>query len=113
MHSMKSILATPLGLGLALALASAPALAEDLDFTLTNDTESVLAEFYASPADVGEWEEDILGDDVLGSGESVEITIADGRTQCEYDLRFVFDDGSETIVQAEDICETGSFNITE
>lgn len=98
---------------LALSLASAPAFAEDLELTLTNDTESVLAEFYASPADVGEWEEDILGEDVLGSGESVDITIADGRTQCEYDLRFVFDDGSETIVEAEDICETESFTLTE
>lgn len=98
---------------LALALASAPALAEDLDFTLANDTGSVLSEFYASPSDVGEWEEDILGSDVLGPGESVDITIADGRTQCEYDLRFVFDDGSETIVEAEDICETGSYPITE
>lgn len=98
---------------LALSLASAPAFAEDLEFTLSNETESVLAEFYASPADVGEWEEDILGADVLGSGESVEIIIADGRTQCEYDLRFVFDDGSETIVEAEDICETGSFTLTE
>lgn len=98
---------------LALSLASAPAVAEDLDFTLTNDTESVLAEFYASPADVGEWEEDILGDDVLGPGESADITIADGRTQCEYDMKFVFDDGSETTVAAEDICETGSFTLTE
>lgn len=98
---------------LALAFASTPASAEDLEFTLINRSGSVLVEFYASPSDVGEWEEDILGEDVLGSGERVNITIADGRTQCEYDLRFVFDDESETVVQAEDICETGSFTITE
>lgn len=108
-----SITGPPAACVLAMALASAPATAEDLDFTLVNDTDSVLTEFYASPADVGEWEEDILGSDVLGSGESVEIVIADGRTQCEYDLRFVFDDESETVVEAEDICETGSFTITE
>ena len=101
------------GLGLAVLVASTPALAEDLDFTLNNGTESVLVEFYASPADVGEWEEDILGTDVLGAGESVNITIADGRTQCEYDMKFVFDDGTETTVASQDLCETGSFTLTE
>ena len=91
------------------------AAAEDLDFELTNATSGVLTEFYASPSDVDEWEDDILGADVLGAGESISIsiTIADGRTQCEYDMKFVFDDGSETTVDAEDLCETGSYTITE
>jgi len=97
-------------LGLAFAGNAA---AEDLEFELSNDTSGVITEFYASPSDVGDWEEDILGADVLGAGESVTITIADGRTQCEYDMKFVFDDGSETTVAAEDLCETGSYTITE
>jgi hypothetical protein len=103
-----SLLIALLGLAFAGSVA-----AEDLDFELTNATSGVITEFYASPADVDEWEEDILGADVLGAGESVSITIADGRTQCEYDMKFVFDDGSETTVDAEDLCETGSFTITE
>ena len=110
MNPVRAALST---LVLGLAFASAPALAEDLEFTLTNDTGSVIVEFYASPSDVEAWEEDILGSSVLGAGESATVTIADGRTQCEYDLRFVFDDGSETTVAAEDICETGSFTLTE
>lgn len=97
-------------LGLAFAGSAA---AEDLDFELGNATSGVITEFYASPADVDEWEEDILGADVLGAGESVSITIADGRTQCEYDMKFVFDDGSETTVDGENLCETGSFTLTE
>ena len=92
---------------------AAPAFAEDLVFDLHNKSSYNVIEFYASPSDVGDWEEDILGLDILASGDSTEETIADGRTQCEYDLRFVFDDESETVVQAEDICETGSFTITE
>ena len=97
-------------LGLAFAGSAA---AEDLEFTLTNATSGTIMEFYASPSDVDQWEEDILGTDVLGAGDSVNITIADGRTQCEYDMKFVFDDGSETTVDAENLCETGSFTITE
>lgn len=103
-----SLLIALLGFGFAGSAA-----AEDLDFELSNATSGVITEFYASPADVDEWEEDILGADVLGAGESVSITIADGRTQCEYDMKFVFDDGSETTVDGENLCETGSFTLTE
>ncbi|WP_395792198.1 hypothetical protein [Aquimonas sp.] len=98
---------------LALALVSASAKAEDLTFTLTNNSSFVVVEFYASPSDVGEWEEDILGTGVLGSGEYSQITIGDGREQCEYDLRFVFDDGDVVDRGGVNLCETGSYTLTD
>lgn len=98
---------------LALMAASAPAFAEDLELTLSNESSYVVVEFYASPSDVGDWEEDILGTDVLGSDESVEVTIADGRTQCDYDLRFVFDDGDVVDRGGVDLCETESYTLTD
>jgi hypothetical protein len=97
------------------ALASvlaAPAFAEDLVFTLSNNTSADLQEFYTSPADVNNWEEDVLGTDMLGAGSSAQVTIADGRTQCNYDMRFVFTDGSE-LEDTADLCETGSYTLTE
>lgn len=90
---------------------SGTATAEDLEFTLRNASSYDVIEFYASPSDVAEWEEDILGLDILGSGDSVQVTIADGRTQCEYDLRFVFDDGDVVERGAVDLCETGSYTL--
>ena len=102
-----------LAASLAMMAASAPAFADDLELTLSNDSSYVVVEFYASPSDVGDWEEDILGTDVLGSEESVEITIADGRTQCEYDLRFVFDDGDVLERGGVDLCETESYTLTD
>lgn len=96
----------------ALLLAGSPALAEDLVFTLHNQSSSVVTEFYASPSDVGNWEQDILGVDVLGSGEAVQITIADGRSQCDYDLRLVFDDGDIHEDMA-DLCDTGSYTVQD
>lgn len=95
----------------ALVLFAAPAaMAEDLVFAFHNQTDLVVTEFYASPTDVGEWEEDILGADVLGSGESLEITIADGRSQCDYDLRTVFSDG-QVIEEAVNLCELGAYTV--
>lgn len=95
----------------ALAAFSGPAAAEDLDFMLRNASSYDVIEFYASPSDVAEWEEDILGLDILSSGDEVEVTIADGRSQCEYDLRFVFEDGDVVERGAVDLCETGSYTL--
>jgi hypothetical protein len=94
----------------AISLVPISAYAEDLVFMLTNNTGVDLVEFYASPSDVGSWEETILGADVLASGESIRITIADGRAQCDYDLRMTFDDGDE-LEDTTDLCETGSYTI--
>jgi hypothetical protein len=90
---------------------AAPAAAEDLTFTLTNSSSWVVSEFYASPADVNDWESDILGVDVLGSEEATDVTIADGRTQCNYDFKFVLDDGTEHTAAAVNICELGSYTL--
>ncbi|HIJ85833.1 MAG TPA: hypothetical protein HPQ00_16735, partial [Magnetococcales bacterium] len=49
--------------------------AEDLVFTLNNKTSLVLDSFFASPTGVGDWEDDILGVDVLGPGESIQINV--------------------------------------
>lgn len=99
-----------LGAALVLAHFAAPALAEDMVFTLANNSGVDLAEFYASPADVDDWEEDILGPDMLSTGTSASVTIADGRRRCEYDLRMVFADGDE-LEDTVDLCETGSYTI--
>jgi hypothetical protein len=94
----------------ALAFAAAPAQAEDVHFLLINQSGYDLYEFYASPTDVSSWEEDILGADILATGESVEVIIADGRTQCDYDLRMVFEDG-DVLEDTVNVCETGSYTI--
>ena len=101
--------ATVAGLG----LLAGGAHAEDLVFTLTNHTDATIVRFYTSPTGVNNWEEDVLGDDVLGPGESVDITIADGRTVCDYDMRFEFDE-DDNLKPAEDtanLCETGSYTL--
>ncbi|MBX3508351.1 hypothetical protein [Parvibaculum sp.] len=89
---------------------SAPVLAQDLAFMLANDSGHDLIEFYASPSDISEWEEDILGQDILRSGDAVRVIIADGREQCTYDLRMVFADG-DVVEDTANLCDTGSYTI--
>lgn len=100
--------------GISLAF-TASARAEDLIFMLTNTTNSTLERFYTSPVGVDDWEEDVFGDDVLEPGESVRITIRDGRTVCEYDMRFEFTEDSnlDTLEDTQDLCKMGSYTVHE
>jgi hypothetical protein len=79
---------------------------------LDNQSSDPIREFYASPSDVESWEDDILGSDILGVGEAARVTIADGREQCEYDVRLVFESG-DVLEDTADLCETGSYTVTD
>ncbi len=98
-----------------LAMLAGPAAAEDLVFTLKNGTKSTLARFHTSPVGVDKWEEDVFGDQVLAPGETIEITIADGREVCEYDMRFEFTEDSDldTTTDTQNLCELGTYTIHE
>jgi hypothetical protein len=76
---------------------------------MTNGTEMVITEFYAAPPSSDNWEEDILGVDVLAPGESVTITINDSREDCDYDFKAVFEDGSELEHDAVKVCDGESY----
>ena len=113
---MKSKVSGLIALAAAVIAASAvPSHAEDLKFQLTNGTNSVLTRFYSSPTGVNSWEEDVFGENVLNPGETVNITIADGRTVCKYDMRFEFDENSDldTTEDTQDLCELGTYTIHE
>ncbi|EJC80573.1 hypothetical protein Rleg4DRAFT_2206 [Rhizobium leguminosarum bv. trifolii WSM2297] len=113
---MKSKLSGLIAVAAAIIAASAvSARAEDLKFKLTNGTNSVLERFYSAPTGVDNWEEDVFGDGVLNPGESIDITIADGRTVCKYDMRFEFEEGSNLAAteDTQDLCQMGSYTIHE
>ena len=66
--------------------------------TLANRGEETLMYFYASPPSVGDWEEDVLGDEVVSTGERFRVNFnTDERCTCTYDTRAVFADDSEVI----------------
>ncbi len=92
-------------------LTAVPALAEDLEFTLNNVTGSDLAEFYLSPANVNNWEENLLDGKILPAGNTVQVNVADGRTVCTYDILSVFEDGEKVEERGVDLCTLGSYTL--
>ena len=90
-------------------LVALPALAEDRRVEIINNTGFTITHFYGSNKKTDSWEEDILGDDVLYSGQSVVIDFDDGTGYCVFDFRAVFEDGDEIVDNGINVCETGTF----
>ena len=84
----------PLATAATLAFAGLPAMAQDLVFTLVNNSSLNLVELYVSPHSADDWGDNILTVDALSAGAKGNVTIADGDTTCDYDLRFVMDNGA-------------------
>ena len=57
------------------------------DFTLVNETGVEIDKVFISPHDKDDWEEDVLGQDTLPNGQSVEIKFHRDETAAEWDLR--------------------------
>jgi hypothetical protein len=77
------------------SLIFAPAsMAGDQDFTLVNKTGFEIHSVYISPHDADDWGEDILGEDTLSNGASVDISFSRKEKTALWDLRVEDADGN-------------------
>jgi hypothetical protein len=89
---------------LALALlagASLAAAASAATVEIRNRSDWDIHQFFLSSVEEEEWGPDQLGDDVLESGATFELT---GIPCDSYDVKLVDEDGDECVVSAVDIC---------
>jgi len=93
----------------ALLAATNAASALDRHVKIINNSAYDIREFYASNVGTNDWEEDILGRDVLPSGYSVNVNIDDRSGYCKYDFLAVFEDGDEVVTKSVNVCEVGEF----
>ncbi len=95
----------------ALAITAAmPALADDVSSEITNNSALTVVYFYTSPVSDPSWSDDFLGTEVLAPGDSGTVTIFDGTSNCEYDIKFVLEDEQEVVDQV-NICELSSYTL--
>ena len=57
------------------------------DFTLVNKTGVIIDQLFIAPHSSDDWEEDILGADVLGDGETLDIKFHRSQTDAMWDLK--------------------------
>lgn len=92
-------------------LATTAAHADNLDFSLVNKTGYVISEVYVSSASTNDWEEDVMGTDVLGNSESVDIEFEKGSKGCKWDMKVVYDDGEEAVWENLNLCSTSKVSL--
>ena len=75
------------------------------DFTLVNGSGVDVYSLYISETGNENWEEDMLGDDVLLDGERLQIHFS-GHTACLWDMMVEDEDGESLVWQGLNLCES-------
>lgn len=106
MKTFRLVSATIL-LGMAMPLAAQG----QQDFTLVNSTGYDIAEVYVAPSASDNWEEDVMGRDILSAGQSVDIGFPSRDKVCIYDLKVVYTDSEEAEWERFDLCSLSRITI--
>jgi hypothetical protein len=93
----------------AALLLAGTAQAANRHVDIVNRTGMTIKHFYASSTGTDDWEEDILGRDVIEDGETFDINIDDGTGACRFDFKAVFDNGKALVRKNVNVCEIGTF----
>ena len=90
---------------LAAAAWIAPAHAGTQDFTILNNTGYPIERVYVSASAQDDWEEDVLGRDILPEGERTKIRFSSDEDACLWDLKVVYADEESSEWQGINLCE--------
>ncbi|MEB3268692.1 MAG: hypothetical protein VKJ09_09150 [Leptolyngbya sp.] len=90
---------------------------EAVSFTLVNDTDRPIIEFYISPPSEETWEENLIPEgSYIAERSELTVNVNDGRPDCAYDILAVFGpsaDGSvgegELMQSGVEICDGGEY----
>lgn len=97
-----------------LALAAQPILAQNVEFSLVNESSHTLTYFYTSPSISSDWGNDLFEEiGILEPGYMATVFIGDGSDECLYDFRFETAEGGELEDYEIDICELDSYTVTD
>jgi hypothetical protein len=89
----------------ALAFAPGLALAAKQDFTLVNNSGREVDSVYVSKVSSNNWEEDVMGRDTLGAGETVDISFDKGEHACRWDLMVKYHGGGQDAWPGVNLCD--------
>ncbi|MGZ9100688.1 MAG: hypothetical protein ACXW3O_13375 [Brevundimonas sp.] len=77
-----------------------------------NNTGWTMTHFYASDSRITDWQEDMLGSDVLAAGRSIMMNIDDGSGACLYDFKARFSNGQELTRFNINVCQIADYYYT-
>jgi hypothetical protein len=90
-------------------LLAQSAFADPRDFTLRNRSDVDIAYVYVSPSASDDWGDDIMGEDILSSGDSVDISFDTVQANtCVYDIKVIGTGGEEGYLYKVDLCSVST-----
>ncbi len=101
-------------IGFFLVLLALPVSASeaDQDFRLVNKTGYELDAVFLSPSGADDWGRDVMGRDVLGDGDAVNIKFNRKTKACDWDLKVVYTvDDSSAVWRDIDLCTVEKITI--
>ena len=111
---MKKAVALVAAFAAAISISSAALAASDgknRRVTVQNISTQAIYNLYASPVTSKTWEEDLLGQGTIPSGQSKVANIDNGTTECTYDLKVVMANGREHIQRRVNVCAVSKWVI--
>ena len=81
------------------------------DFTLVNKTGYTIEEVYVGPTKSDEWADDVLGTDVLETGQRLNVTFPKRAGTCKWDIKVVYDDAEEAEWYGFDLCTVSKITL--
>jgi len=94
-----------------LCAAAFAANAADQDFTLYNATGYTIDKVYVSSVGKKTWGSDLMGDGNLEDGSKVDIAFKSGTTNCNFDLKVVYDDDDTATWSDVNLCELSKIHL--
>jgi len=87
--------------------------AYDRHIELENRSHTTIVSFYASNVGTNDWQEDILGSDMLWPGYQTRINLDDGTGYCHFDFLTVFRDGTRVVQNNVDVCAVSVYALND
>ncbi len=96
-----------------LAAMALPAQAADVAYELINNSDLTLVYFYTSPVSDPNWSDNLVTrENALTAGDSGTVSLKDGSDECDYDVKFEFEDGSELTDQV-NVCDVATYTLSD
>ncbi len=94
------------------SILAAPASAATQDFTILNNTGYPIERVYVSASTKEDWEEDVLGKDILPEGDRTKIRFNSDEDACLWDLKVVYADEESAEWQGINLCEVSVVSLS-
>jgi hypothetical protein len=85
--------------------------AADQDFSWYNETGYTIDKVFVSSVGRTTWGNDILGQGQLEDGKKVDITFKSGTSDCQFDLKVVYDDDDTATWSDVNLCDLSKIHL--